>query len=185
MHWRWILALTVFSCSLVGFVSGVEVSERDISGVNLATKMYYSLGLFILGSMDLGVPVSGPWWGQLLLWVGYFGGPILMGSTIVDWVHQVVSNQNRWLSGLRGHVILVGTDDLTHNILEKLEDLEVSDTVVVIDKVIATSQSLEFSERYGARVISGDFTNDYFLSTLRLSHARRIILASDNDFENF
>ena len=185
LHWRWILAVTVFCCSLAGFVSGVEVSERDIANVNLATQMYYSLGLFILGGMDLGVPVTGPWWGQLLLWIGYFGAPLLMGSTIVDWVHQVVSDQNRWLGSLRGHVILVGTDDLVHNILEKLEELEVSGTIVVIDKVISTSQSLELSERYGARALSGDFTNDYFLSTLRLPHARRVILASDSDFENF
>jgi len=31
----------------------------------------------------------------------------------------------------------------------------------------------------------GDFTNEYFLSTLRLSRAQRVILASDNDFDNF
>lgn len=185
LHWRWILAVTVFSCSLAGFASGVEVSERDIRNVNLATQMYYSLGLFILGGMDLGVPVTGPWWGQLLLWIGYFGAPLLMGSTIVDWVQQVVSGQNRWLGGLRGHVILVGTGDLVHNILEKLEELDINGTIVVIDKVISASQSLELSERYGARTLSGDFTNDYFLSTLRLPHARRVIIASDSDFENF
>lgn len=185
LHWRWLLAVVVFACGLIGFLSGVEVSERDIHDVNLATKIYYTLGLFILGGMDLGVPVSGPWWGQLLLWVGYFGAPILMGSTIVDWVSRIVSNQNRWLSGLRGHVLLIGTNDLAHSILEKLEELDSGGTVVVIEREISASQAKEFSDRYGARVLAGDFTNDFFLSTLRLSRARRVVLASDNDFDNF
>ena len=185
LHWRWVLAIVIFTCGLTGFLSGVEVSERDITDVNLATKMYYTLGLFILGGMDLGVPVSGPWWGQLSLWVGYFGAPLLMGSTIVDWVHQVVSNQNRWLKGLRGHVILVGTDNVAHSILEKLEELNPGGLVVVIDRDITRSQAMEYGQRYGAKVIAGDFTNDYFLSTLRLSRARRVIIASKNDFDNF
>ncbi len=185
LHWRWVLAIVIFFCGLAGFLSGVEVSERDIADVNLATKMYYTLGLFILGGMDLGVPVSGPWWGQLFLWVGYFGAPLLMGSTVVDWVHQVVSNQNRWLKGLRGHVLLIGTDDVAHSILEKLEELNPGGLVVVIDRDITRSQAMEYGQRYGAKVIAGDFTNDYFLSTLRLSRARRVIIASKNDFDNF
>lgn len=185
LHWRWILAVIVYLCGLAGFLSGVELSERDISDANLATRMYYTLGLFILGGMDLGVPVSGPWWGQLLLWVGYFGAPLLMGSTIVDWVHQVVSNQNRWLKGLRDHVLLIGTNDLVHSILEKLGELNPGGTVVVIDRDISRSQEMEYAQRYGAKVLAGDFTNEFFLSTLRLSRARRIIIASKDDFDNF
>jgi len=131
-HWRGLLAIVVFSCGLAGFLSGVEVSERDLDGVDLATKIYYTMGLFILGGMDLGVPISGPWWGQLLLWVGYFGAPLLTGSTIIDWVQQVVSDQNRWLKGISGHIVLVGTDDLAHSILEKIEELGLKGEVVVI-----------------------------------------------------
>jgi len=184
-HWRGLLAIVVFSCGLAGFLSGVEVSERDLDGVDLATKIYYTMGLFILGGMDLGVPISGPWWGQLLLWVGYFGAPLLTGSTIIDWVQQVVSDQNRWLKGISGHIVLVGTDDLAHSILEKIEELGLKGEVVVIGREISASLASEFTERYAARVLVGDFTNEYFLSTLRLSRAQRVILASDNDFDNF
>ncbi len=185
LHWRWVLAFVVFACGLTGFLSGVEVSERDIRDVNLATKIYYTLGLFILGGMDLGVPVNGPLWGKVLLWVGYFGAPALMGSTIVDWVHQVVSNQKRWLRTLRGHTVIIGTNDITYSILDKLEELADRGTVVIVDRTIGSSQAMEFNDRYGARVLEGDFTNDYFLSTLRLSRAKRIVLASENDFDNF
>ncbi len=182
---RWFLALLVFGCGLAGFLSGVEVSERNLADVNLATKMYYTLGLFILGGMDLGVPVSGPVWGQLLLWIGYFGAPLLTGSTIIDWVHQVVNSESRWLRNIRGHIVLVGTDDLAHSILEKLEDLKIRAPVVVVEREITTAQSAEFTNRYGARVLIGDFTNEFFLSNLRLAKARRIILASERDFDNF
>jgi Trk K+ transport system NAD-binding subunit len=185
LHWRWALALAVFSCGLAGFQSGVEVSERDLADVNLATKMYYTLGLFILGGLDLGVPVSGPWWGQILLWIGYFGAPLLTGSTIVDWVHQVVSNQDRWLQNMSDHVILVGTGDVARSILEKLEELIPNRSVVIVEREMSNSLANEFTERYGARVLIGDFTNEFFLSTLRLSRARRVILASKKDFDNF
>ncbi len=185
LHWRWVLAFVVFSCGLIGFLSGVEVSERDIRGVNLATKVYYTLGLFILGGMDLGVPVGGPWWGKLLLWIGYFGAPALMGSTIVDWVHQVVSNQKRWLRTLRGHTVIIGINDITYSILDKLGELGVRGTVVIVDRKIGSTQAMEFNDRYEARVLEGDCTNDYFLSSLRLSRAKRIVVASDNDFDNF
>ena len=183
--WRWVLAIVFFFSGLAGFLSGVEVSERDITDVNFLTKVYYTLGLFILGGMDLGVPVSGPWWGRALLWIGYFGAPLLMGSTIIDWVSQVVNNQNRWLKQLRGHIVLVGTNDLTHSILEKLEDLKLGNSLVVVDKEISAAQATEFTQRYGAKVLQGDFTNDFFLSRLRLSRSKRIILASENDFDNF
>ncbi len=185
LSWHWILTLAVFSCGLVGFQSGVEVSERDITNVDLATKVYYTLGLFILGGMDLGVPISGPWWGKLLLWIGYFGAPTLTGSTIVDWVQQVVKQQNRWLRNISNHVVLVGTGDLAHSILAKLEELNPKAPVIIIEREISSSEAIEFSDQYGARVLVGDYTNDFFLSSLRLKYAQRVILASNDDFDNF
>ena len=185
LNWRWALAFVVFSCGLAGFQSGVEVSERDLVDVNLATKMYYTLGLFILGGLDLGVPVSGPLWGQVLLWISYFGAPLLTGSTIVDWVHKVISNQDRWLRNISGHVVLVGADDLAQIILEKLKELNPKTPVVIVDREISSSRAREFTERYQAKVLTGDFTNEFFLSTLRLSRAKRVILASEKDFDNF
>ncbi|MCZ6502245.1 MAG: NAD-binding protein [Gammaproteobacteria bacterium] len=185
LNWRWALAMIVFSCGLAGFQSGVEVSERDLVDVNLATKMYYTLGLFILGGLDLGVPVSGPLWGQALLWISYFGAPLLTGSTIVDWVHQVISNQDRWLRNISGHVVLIGADDVAQIILEKLKELNPKTPVVIVDREISSSRARELTERYKSKVLTGDFTNEFFLSTLRLSRAKRVILASKKDFDNF
>ena len=185
LHWRWALALFVFCCGLAGFQSGVEVSERDLIDVSFVAKMYYALGLFILGGLDLGVPVSGPWWGQALLWISYFGAPLLTGSAIVDWVHQVVSNQDRWLRKMNRHVVLIGAGDVAQILLEKLKKLNPNIPVVIVEREISRSRAMEFSERYGAKVLIGDFTNEFFLSTLRLSRVRRVILASEIDFDNF
>ena len=179
------MALVVFACGLAGFESGVQVSERDLTDVNLATKMYYTLGLFILGGMDLGVPVSGPLWGQVLLWIGYFGAPLLTGSTIADWFQQIVTKRNRWLRELSNHIVLVGVDDVARSMLEKLKELNPRSQIVIIEREIGKAQAMEFTERYGAKVLAGDITNEFFLSTLRLSRVHRVILASDKDFDNF
>ncbi len=179
------MVLIVFACGLAGFESGVQVSERDLVDVNLATKMYYTLGLFILGGMDLGVPVSGPWWGQVLLWIGYFGAPLLTGSTILDWVQQIVSKQNRWLRELSNHIVLVGVDDVARSMLEKLMELNPRSQVLIVEREISKAEAMEFTERYGAKVLTGDITSDFFLSTLRLSRAQRVILTSNRDFDNF
>ena len=61
LNWRWITALTLFLLALVGFGSGVSLTERpDVTTSNLLTKAYYSLGLFVVGGLDLGTPVGGP-----------------------------------------------------------------------------------------------------------------------------
>ncbi|MBT3428594.1 MAG: potassium transporter TrkA [Gammaproteobacteria bacterium] len=184
-NWRWALALIVIFCGFVGFQSGVEVSERNLSEVGVATKLYYTLGLFILGGMDIGVPVSGPWWGQVLLWIGYFGAPLLTGSTIVDWLQRLVIDQQRWLKKVKNHVILIGTEELSYRILAKLRERNPEVTIVIVERHITAVQAQVFTERFAAKVITGDFTNQEFLLTLRLEQALRVFIASASDFDNF
>ena len=184
-HWRWTLALVFFACGLVGFASGVEVSERDIRDAGVLTKAYYSLGLFILGGMDLGVPVGGPLWGRTLLWVGYFGAPALTGSAIVDWVHQIISHEERQLRAIRNHIVIIGTGDLVHILLAKVVQLNPSSPVVVADRVVSPLLAQELASQYNALVVEGDFTSDFFLSRIRIKRARRVIIVGENDFENF
>ena len=59
---------------------GVEVSERDLTGEGLLGRLYYVLGLFVLGGLDLGTPMGGPAFGRVLLWFAYFGAPLITAS---------------------------------------------------------------------------------------------------------
>ena len=81
LSWKSWSAITIFLCGLVGFAMGVDVSERPgIPEADFFTKAYYSLGLFVLGGLDLGTPAGGPLLGRILLWVAYFGAPIWTAS---------------------------------------------------------------------------------------------------------
>lgn len=100
-NWRWLLAIVFLLCGFVGFMSGVGATERDLDNANPFTLLYYSMGLFILGGMDLGVPVGGPLWGRTLTWIAYFGAPLLTTSALVEWLQVIVANPSRWLRYLR------------------------------------------------------------------------------------
>ena len=184
-NWRWILALTFFLCGWVGFMSGVQVSQIDLTGAHPVSLMYYSLGLFILGGMDIGVPVGGPDWGRGLLWLAYFGAPLLMTSAILEWLMLLMSGRTRWLRSLNNHTIIIGVSDLTRSIMGKVENLGVKTQLVVVERDILNTERQELAARYGARCLAGDFTNEYFLGLLKLEKARRIIIASEENFDNY
>ena len=184
-NWRWMLAIVFFLLACSGFVSGVQVTERDISNANLLTLMYYSLGLFILGGLDLGVPHDGPSWGRACLWVAYFGSPLLTTSAIAEWLQVVVANPTRWLHSLRQHVVVVGVNDLSRSIMDKLILMDKHARIVVVDRDIRKPVRQELEDKYGARCLAGDYTDEYFLSMLRMTHAKQVVLLSSNDFDNF
>ena len=68
----------VFLGTMVAFEVGVDVSERPgVPQASWSVQLYYAVGLFVLGGMDLGVPVGGPIWARALLWLCYFLGPAI------------------------------------------------------------------------------------------------------------
>jgi Trk K+ transport system NAD-binding subunit len=184
-NWRWLLAIVFLGAGFTGFLSGVQVTEREIVDANPFTLLYYSMGLFILGGMDLGVPHGGPAWGRALLWLAYFGAPVLTTSAVVEWLQIVVASPTRWLRSLRGHTIIVGVNDLTRSMMDKIEHLDANTQLVVIDRDIRKTVRQELEDRFGARCLAGEYTDEYFLKKLRISHVKRVFLGSENDFDNF
>jgi hypothetical protein len=46
----------------------VSLSEcPDVQSADILTKAYYSLGLFVMGGLDLGTPIDGPLFTRLML----------------------------------------------------------------------------------------------------------------------
>ena len=71
--------------------AGVGVTDRDgVGQADFMTKVYYTLGLFVLGGLDLGVPQGGPRWAQALLWFAYFGAPAITTSALVEGVLRAI-----------------------------------------------------------------------------------------------
>ena len=61
ISWHWYAALILFLSASVGFTSGVGLTgQPDIVDAPFVVKAYYSMGLFVVGGLDIGTPVGGP-----------------------------------------------------------------------------------------------------------------------------
>ena len=79
----------------------------------------------------------------------------------------------------------MGINDLSRSVMDKIEVLDPGTQLIVIEKDIRKTVRQELEDRYGARCLAGDFTDEYFLHMLRISRVKRVVLASENDFDNF
>lgn len=185
LSWRPLLALFFFFSALLGFAMGVSVSEREgIPEAGLLVQAYYSLSLFVVGGLDLGVPEGGPLVGRVLLWISYFGAPVLAASALIEVLLRGLRPQAWALRRLRDHVIVVGDDELALSYLRELRRRQPRVAVVVVcggDPV----RRLELQEDFGALAVNGDVTNEYFLRKLRARRARKILLLDDNSLRSY
>ena len=85
LWWRLLVLVVVVAIGVTGLTAGVELSERPgVPDSGLPAKVYYTLGLFVFGGLDLGVPRGGPLWGRVLLWVAYFAAPAITTSALLE-----------------------------------------------------------------------------------------------------
>jgi hypothetical protein len=186
LSWHWPTALGLFLFALIGFSSGVSLTERpDVIQSSLLAKAYYSLGLFVIGGMDIGVPTGGPLYGRVLLWIAYFGSPLLAASAVIEAVVRVVYPDSWKLRRLNNHIVIVGAGNMTVSYLRVLRLHSPNIPVVVIDHNIDRVRELEFVETFNVNVVVGDITHEFLLKALKLKHAQRIMLMGDDDFQAF
>jgi len=184
--WRWLAAAVLLACGFLGLASGVSLSERpDVGESGLLIKAYYSLGLFVFGGLDVGFPVDGPLAGRVLLWLAYFGAPLLTASAAIEAAMRVM-RRDRWqLRRLSDHVVIVGAGTLTLTFLRVLRRKWPDVTVVVLVDAIETTRRQELEQTFGVKVVVGDPTHEFMLRQLRLRRARRVVLLPDDNFQAF
>jgi voltage-gated potassium channel Kch len=183
LRWRFGLPVLAFALGVAGFVSGVGVSERELSEIDVLSKVYYTLGLFLFGGMDLGTPVGGPAWGRGFLWVAYFMAPAITASAVIDAALRVLAPERR-LERLRDHVVVAGAGQLTMLYLGRLRQAEPRRRVVVVVPPDHSASAAELREAHGVRVVVGDVASPGVLRRLALAQARRVLLLTDDDFTN-
>lgn len=146
---------------------------------------YYSLSLFVVGGVDLGTPVGGPAWGRVLLWMSYFGSPILAAWTLIEALLRAFRPQVWQLRRLQNHVVVVGNNELTLSYLRVLRRNNPRVKVVVACKQIDPATADEIRESFNALVVIGDITHDYFLRQLRLHVAQRVFLLGNDSLRGY
>ena len=183
-YFRTAVLLAVFAAGLIGFVAGVGTSDRaGLADAGLATKLYYTVALFVLGGIDLGTPVGGPEWARGLLWFAYFAAPAVTASAVIEGVLRAI-NPERWrLRGLRDHIIIGGCSRLALLYLQRLRSGGDRSLVVVVDeqpdhKYQATARG------HRARWLTGSITRDETLAALDIESAKRVLLLTGDDFAN-
>jgi voltage-gated potassium channel Kch len=185
--WRAAGALFFFFGALIGFASGVSVTERpEVATASLLTQAYYSLSLFVVGGVDLGTPYGGPLFGRALVWVAYFGAPVLAASTLIGALLRAMAPQSWKHRRLKNHVVIVGAGELSLSYLRVLRQRNPKVSVVVVSR-LSPEQSLvdEFQQGLGATVVVGDITHEFFLRQLHVERAQKILLLSDDSLRSY
>jgi len=185
-NWRSLSALFFFLAALMGFESGVSVSERpEILEAGLLTHAYYSLSLFVVGGVDLGTPYGGPPFALALVWFSYFGAPILAATALIETLLRALS-PGRWqLRRLNNHVVVFGATELALSYLRVLRSRERRTQIVVVARSLQEVDVEEIRQGFNAVVIQGDITHEFFLKQLRLPHAKRILLLGRDSLRSY
>ena len=182
--WRVLAFAVVFLVAVAGLSMGVGVSERDLSGVGLAERAYYALGLFVLGGLDIGTPVGGPPGGRALLWAAYFLAPIITVSALVETAIRLIGPLALRVRPLSGHVVIGGAGRLALLYVRKLRERERRRPIIVVDRNPSPPLIGELRNVHRALVINGDIASDEVLGGLRLKHAHRVLLLTGDDYAN-
>lgn len=179
-------AIILFLCTFLALIMGVSLSERpDIQSADMLTKAYYSLGLFVMGGLDIGTPVGGPLMARLMLWFSYFASPMLAASTIIEAVLKTISPYKWRFRRISNHIVVAGSDELTLTYLKELRLVQPKIPLLVICDEVSPIREEELKSRYHAIVITGDITRSYFLSKLYLHKAKKVLLLGQDNFQNY
>ncbi len=193
-HWwrgsRWLLGrLAIFVASFLfglgAFLSGVGVSERPaLVGADLATKVYYTLGLFVMGGVDLGVPVGGPAIARVLLWIAYFLSPTITALAIAEGFLRAINPDWFRIRRVRDHIVIAGCGELALLYLARLREVDPRTSVFVIERDAESPRLDVVRRRYRARVLIADIRGETILDLVNLDRAAKVFLFTGDDLSN-
>lgn len=180
---RGLLPCLVFVAGYAGLSHGAGFSERDIPQTPLHFS-YYTLGLFVMGGMDLGTPDKGPTWARLLLWAAFFGGPVVTATAVLEALWALALPMAFRLRRLRDHTVVVGGNRLAELYLHQLRARSPGAQVLLVDKNPNNPRLEALANKFPMTVVNGDINSEITLALLRLPRARRVLLLTNNDFTN-
>lgn len=182
LSWKSWSAITIFFCGLIGFAMGVDVSERPgIPEADFFTKAYYSLGLFVLGGLDLGTPAGGPLVGRILLWVAYFGAPIWTASAIFETILHALRPPVWHVRRIKNKIVIFGGGELTLAFLDRMSAVgNARRAVVIVDESMHPYVD-QLRSYHGVRVFVTSGEQMHRLRRYPLQKAHKFLLLSERD----
>jgi voltage-gated potassium channel Kch len=184
-RWRVAVVVLVFACGYVAFTFGVGATERpNIPNKDVLARIYYTLGLFVLGGMDLGTPLGGPPLARVALWFTYFAAPAVTATALIEGVMRMVQPQAWMLRRLRGHVVIGGSGKVSMLFLRRFRQCQPRTPVVIIEPREDHAHLDEATDVHRAKIVHGDVADGAILERLQLHRAQRVVLLTGDDFSN-
>ncbi len=184
LGWRLGLVILVFGAGFAGLTAGAGLTERDVAQADLLTRIYYVLGLFVFGGLDLGVPQGGPLWGRALLWIAFFGAPAITTSAIVEGLLRILRPEAWRLWRLKDHVIVGGCGRFAHLYLTQIRRVSPRQRILVIERSAHSSHMPDARAQRHTDILLGDVSNEAILRTAHLERAKKIYLLTGDDYAN-
>jgi len=183
--WRGLVFVLSFVLGFTAFALGVGVSDRPgVGDADLMAKVYYSLGLFVFGGLDLGVPQGGPAAARTLLWIAYFTSPAITAAAVIEGAIRVLRPERWGLRRMHDHVVIGGGGELARMVLQELRAVDPERRVVVVEVSPDAPFLEEARHGHDALVLVGDITSPTILSEVRAAHAHRVLLLTGDDLAN-
>jgi len=185
MFSRALFPVVIIACTVLAFRNGVGVSDRGVlSEGHLLTQVYYALGLFALGGMDIGTPVGGPVFWRRVLWAMYFLAPTVAAVTVLEGIWRSMRPwlTTRWL--WRKHVVVAGAGLVAAACVDALAKRLPRTEILVVERQPDRSHWARLQAKSNVYIIRGDITDPVLLGQLRLHKARAMLLLTDDEFAN-
>lgn len=180
---RGLILTLVVACAMFAFSAGVYTSERpDLIRADVLTRIYYTIGLFVLGGLDLGTPAGGTPLGRGLLWLAYFAAPAITTVSVIEGVLRTFAPERWHLRRMRNHIVIAGAGGITRLYIEQLRARDRHTPVIVVE--LQRNHPAATILRHQAHMLVGDIRSDAVIDVLRLEHAQRVLLLTGDDFAN-
>ena len=182
---RGLALLAVFVMAVHAFQSGVDVSDRPgLPNAELLTQLYYAAGLFVLGGLDLGTPVSGPGFERALLWASYFLAPAITTSAVIEGALRLVGSRAFEKIGLKQHLVVVGLGNLGTTFVAAVRRVQPHRVLVAVERDVSRPRLDQVRRQHDVRLIPGDARIASSFSSLRLDRAVGVALLTEDDLLN-
>ena len=177
--------LVVLALTVLAFRNGVNVSDRgDIPDDAFLVQLYYAIGLFALGGMDLGMPTGGPRLWQNILVTAYFVAPALAAAAVIEGLWRAIWLRlvDRW--PWRDHIVVAGAGRIARAVVDECRSKFPLSSIVVVEKEITAAQLNHFGPLKRVHLLAGDMTERGTIASLRIGKARSLLLLTNDELAN-
>ncbi len=181
---RAIPAFLIIIISLICFNSGVYVaSNPNLPNENILIQLYYSIGIFFLSGLDMGMPSGGLVSLRYLLLSTYFIAPLITAIAILETVLHAIRKPHFLKKKLVNHHVIVGAGTISKQYVQQILNQDASSRIVIVEINDMHKNLSEFRTKV-ERIIIGDISKDSVIKELNLSLAKQILLLTNNDIVN-